>query len=138
MGLIMSIFLEHSPASLSHADVWAEPSTGLEWCDCGCHHPLTKTIVREFARDLFGLDLPAQVTHYQVIRICMILWKVIRPCRFFTLSVEDAAIRVNGSIAATYPLNTGLAIVKAFSNHWNGCPTEDCPDDDPDDAGEAA
>jgi len=80
-------------------DVWDEPSTEMEWCDCGCHCPLTKTVVREFARDVLGLRLPARVIRRQVIEICMVLWHYEKVCRFFTLSVEDAAVRVNGKVA---------------------------------------
>lgn len=47
-------------------------------------------------------------------------------CRFFTLRVEDAARAVAGEVAAEYPLGIGLAIVKAFSYRWQGCPEEGC------------
>ena len=47
-------------------------------------------------------------------------------CRFFTLAIEEAAIRVWGEVADEYPLEVGLAIVKNFSDRWNGCPTEGC------------
>jgi len=107
-------------------DVWHETPTGMEWCDCGCHCPLTKAIVREFARDVLGEHLPARITHGQVVLVAMQLWQVLRACRFFTMAVEDAAVHVNGTVAPDYPLDIGLAVVKAFSNRWNGCPEEAC------------
>ena len=110
-------------------EIWREKATGLEWCDCGCHHPLTKTIVTEFARDVLGLHLPKWVTHRQVILIAMQVWNYISVCRFFTMAIEDAAVRVNGCVAPVYSLEIGLAIVKAFSDRWNGCPTENCDDE---------
>ena len=110
-------------------DVWKEPATGMEWCDCGCHHPLTRRIVKDAARDVIGEDLPGQITHRQVIRVAMEVWRYASVCRFFTLAVEEAAVRVHGEVAAEYPMPVGLAIVKEFSNHWNGCPTKDCDTD---------
>jgi hypothetical protein len=107
-------------------DVWNEPATGLEWCDCGKHHPLTRSHILGVAWDLFGDDLPERITHREVIRITMDVWNYASVCRFFTMAMEDSARRVHGEVAADYPLETGLAIVKDFSNHWNGCPTKDC------------
>ena len=107
-------------------DVWNEPATGLEWCDCGCHHPLTRQIVEEAAEDVLGQDLPDRITHRQVIRVAMQVWAYASVCRFFTLAIEDAAVRVHGEVSADYPLEVGLSIAKDFSNRWNGCPTKDC------------
>ena len=107
-------------------DVWAEESTGLDWCDCGCHSPLTRIVVREFARDVLGPHLPERVTHQQVVRIAMALWRHPCSCRFFAAAIDDAAVRVNGRVALDYPFAVGLAIVKAFSNRWHGCPAEGC------------
>jgi len=109
--------------------VWAEPETGSRWCDCGKHCQLTKPVVREFARDLYGLHLPERIAHEDVILICMNVWHYARICPFFTMSVADAAVYVNGSIEDDYPVNVALAIVKAFSNKWNGCPVENCRGD---------
>ena len=109
-------------------DVWHERATGMEWCDCGDHCPLTKRIITDSAEDLLDeCPLPDRITHRQVIRIAMDVWNYVSVCRFFTLAIEEAAIRVNGAVADDYPMNVGLAIIKAFSNRWNGCPTEDCP-----------
>jgi hypothetical protein len=105
-------------------EVWAGPSTGLEWCDCGCHDPLTYGIVREFARDLYGLILPDRMTHTEVVLVAMLVWNYTDICRVFLLAVDAAAIRVNGTLTTDYPLGTGLAIVKAFSDRWNGCDEE--------------
>ncbi|WP_159601163.1 hypothetical protein [Agromyces humi] len=55
-------------------------------------------------------------------RLCDYGWV----CRFFTLQVEDAAVRVNGECADDYSLPVGIAIVKDFCDRWNGCPEEAC------------
>jgi len=73
-----------------------------------------------------GDDSPVRLTHRQVTRIAMAVWGYVEICRFFTLAIEDAAICVHGCVEPDYPLETGLAIVKAFSNTWQGCPTEVC------------
>jgi hypothetical protein len=59
----------------------------------------------------------------------MRLWRYEAVCRFFTLAIEDAAIRVHGSVEDDYEVEVGLAIVKDFSNHWEGCPAQACDAD---------
>ncbi|MCL1837966.1 MAG: hypothetical protein FWG47_01435 [Propionibacteriaceae bacterium] len=110
-------------------DVWSEPATGLEWCDCGDHHPLTRDTVEEATLFVTGEYLPDTITHRQVILIAMDVWNYVSVCRFFTLAMEDAAVRVWGEVAAEYPLDAGLVIVKTFSDRWNGCPTIGCDGD---------
>lgn len=104
-------------------DVWAEPSRGIPWCDCGDDDPLTEPMVEWFAWSLYG-DLPDRLTHAQVVAIAAEVWQVESLCRFFTLGVEDAACDLAGSVAVDYPIRVALAIVKAFSDAWNGCPED--------------
>lgn len=106
-------------------DLWAAPSRGIPWCDCGDNDPLTEAIVEWFAWSLYG-DLPERLTHAQVVAIAAEVWQLGSVCRFFTLGVEDAARWVHGQTCAGYPTRTGLAIVKAFSDAWNGCPEAAC------------
>lgn len=106
-------------------DVWDGPATGLPWCDCGDDHPLTEATVSEVAVDLYG-DLPDRLTHAQVVAVACEVWLLEQPCRFLLMQVEDAAKDVNGTVAADYPVRVGLAIVKRFSDRWNGCPEEAC------------
>lgn len=106
-------------------DVWAAPSRGIPWCDCGDDDPLTESMVRWFAESL-SVDLPDRLTHAQVLVIAAEVWQLENVCRFFTLGVEVAAREVYGQTCAAYPTPVGLAIVKAFSDAWNGCPERAC------------
>lgn len=119
--------VETRPAR-SLPDVWAEPSRGMPWCDCGDHDPLTEAMVEWFAWSLYG-DLPDRLTHAQVVATAAEVWQVEKVCRFFTLRVEDAAQYVAGSVAVDYPVRVAFTVVKAFSDRWNGCPAEACPAD---------
>jgi len=107
-------------------DVWHEEATGLEWCDCGDHCPLTRRFIATIADNVCGQASPERITHPQVIAIAKNVWAYESVCRFFTMAIEDAAVRVNGTVAKDYPREVGLEIVKAFSNRWNGCPEEGC------------
>lgn len=71
-------------------------------------------------------DLPDRLTHAQVVDIAAEVWQVESLCRFFTLGLEDAARDVAGTVAVDYPVRVALAIVKVFSNRWNGCPEKGC------------
>lgn len=102
-------------------DVWAETWRGMPWCDCGDNDSLTEAMVEWFAWSLYG-DLPDRLTHTQVVATAAEVWQVEKVCRFFTLGVEDAVQYVNGTVAADYPVSVALAVVKAFSDRWNGCP----------------
>lgn len=107
-------------------DVWAAPSRGIPWCDCDDEtQPLTEDMVRWFAWSLYG-DLPDRLTHAQVVATAAEVWQVDQVCRFFTLRVEDAARDVAGTVAVDYPVRVALAIVKMFSDRWNGCPEGAC------------
>ena len=106
-------------------DVWERTARGVPWCDCGEDHPLTREAVEWATESLYGL-LPDRLTHPQVVAVAAEVWALAEVCRFFTLQVEDAALDVNGSVETDYPLPVGLAIVKAFSDAWNGCPEEQC------------
>jgi len=112
-------------------DVWHERAIGLEWCDCGDHCPLTKAVITTSAKNVLG-GLPEHITHQQVVAIAQDVWAYESICRFFTMAIEQAAIRICGQTQPDYPLETGLAIVKAFSNRWNGCPEEGCAAHPPD------
>ncbi len=104
-------------------EIWAAPARGTQWCDCGSDHPLTRDRVLEFCLT----DAHASViTHPQVVRTAMEVWNYATVCRFFHLAVQAAAGAVHGAVAEEYPFETGLAIVKAFSDAWNGCPEELC------------
>lgn len=105
--------------------VWAAPSRGIPWCDCGDDDPLTEGMVEWFAWSLYG-EIPNRLAHAQVVAIAAEVWQLGNVCRFFTLGVEDAAVDVNGQTCADYPTPVGLAIVKAFSDAWNGCPEAAC------------
>lgn len=106
-------------------DVWGSPSNGIRWCGCGDDDPLTEAMVEWFAWSLYG-DLPDLLTHAQVVDIAAEVWQVEDACGFFTLGVEDAARDVAGTVAVDYPLRVALAIVKVFSDRWNGCPENAC------------
>lgn len=103
----------------------SEPA-GTPWCDCGGHHPLDQAMLERLAREMLGDDLPATLTHAQVIDLAAYAWKYIEVCDFFLGRVRDAATDVNGRPEAEYPTPTGLMIVGHFSDHWSGCPDEGC------------
>ena len=71
-------------------------------------------------------DLPDRVTHRQVVKACMVALDYIAVCRFFTLSVEDAAVAVHGAVEPTYPLDTANGVIARFVATWGGCPDEGC------------
>lgn len=114
-----------TPLAKPLPDVWERRAVGLPWCDCGEDHPLTRESVEWAVESLYG-HLPDRLTHPQVVAVAAEVWQMESVCRFFTLQVEDAARDVNGSVEPDYPAGVGLAIVKAFSDAWNGCPEEQC------------
>ncbi|GAB3847819.1 hypothetical protein [Nesterenkonia populi] len=111
------------PELPSIPEIWEAPSQGTQWCDCGKDHPLTRDAVLRAASFLRGQQ-PEHLTHSQVCRITMELWNYVEVCPFFHMAVDDAACRCHGEKAERYPFETGLAIVKRFSDRWNGCPEE--------------
>lgn len=106
-------------------DVWEAPATGLPWCDCGDDHSLTEDFVTNLAGELFD-GIPERLTHEQVVAITCDVWLVENPCRFRFMQVEDAAEDVNGTVAEDYTFRVGFAVVKRFSDKWNGCPQDAC------------
>lgn len=117
-----------TPDRITVPDVWDEPATGTEWCDCGDHHDLDADRIRQMTATLYG-HLPDHITHRGIIAVAAHVWSYVLVCEFFTGRIRDAAIDVNGSVEAQYPLDVGMSIVKRFSNRWNGCPMEDCAGD---------
>lgn len=107
-------------------DPWQEEPLGEDWCDCGAA-PDRDTITEEWA--YLGTRDSDRISHRDVIRVTMRLWRYEAVCRFFTLAVEEAAVRVHGSVEEDYEVEVGLAIVKDFSNHWEGCPAQACDAD---------
>lgn len=110
------------PDTISIPEVWEAEPQGTQWCDCGKDHPLGREDVLRAAWFLKGQ--PEFLTHGEVARMVMELWNYVEVCPFFHLAVDDAACRCHGEKAERYPFETGLAIVKNFSDNWNGCPEE--------------
>jgi hypothetical protein len=114
---------------------WLMPVSGMQWCDCDLwqhspvrhNHPLTYDVVCDLAKkELQVKGLPQRLTHKQVIYIAMRVWAFEAVCAIFLHAVEVAASTVYGGVNVDYPLETGLAIVKEFSNHWTGCRADAC------------
>ena len=106
-------------------EVWQQPAVGTPWCEDG-EHNLGLDEVLDVLYALGFNENMQSVTHAQIVRMSMELWLYEAVCAFFHLGVEDAAKRVHGVVADEYPLGEGLAIVKEFSDHWNGCPEQHC------------
>lgn len=104
-------------------DPFTQPSKGTPWCDCGQNHQLTRPLLPSVIEDLYG-ELRDRLLHSEIIDIAAYLWQYVSVCAFFTGSVDDAARRINGTVAPDYPLNVGCAILQEFCNHWSGCPDE--------------
>jgi len=118
-----------APPAWVMPDVWHEKATGMPWCECGDDCPLTLRYIATCADNVVGKAGANRMTHKQVILTAMDVWAYSSVCRFFTMAIEDAAVRVNGEVAEDYPKHVGLVIVKGFSNKWNGCPEQACNDD---------
>lgn len=104
-------------------DVWIIPGTGMEWCDCGEDHELTRESIEERYGAVSDED---GVPHEAVVRVTADLWGYGRVCRFFHLKLEDAARTVAGAVKAKYQRNEAIDITGTFSKHWQGCPEEAC------------
>lgn len=111
-------------ASGASPNVWLMPNRGIEWCDCGKHHSLTREIVERFAQN--AVSNPRWMTHDEVIDTAMDLWNYEAVCEFFLMAVRYSASAVNGFPAPKYSYERGLEIVAHFSKTWQGCPEEIC------------
>lgn len=112
------------PPGPQHPGIWSMPCRGIEWCDCGNHHPVSRIAIEEFtagiARD------PRWLTHAEISAVAMDFWRYTEVCRFFVLALERAATVVCGAPAERYRHEQGIEIIGYFSKTWQGCPEEDC------------
>lgn len=114
-----------TPQAPSAPDIWEMPTTGMGWCDCGCGHEITEEIIQEEIE--FCLDeVSEHITHPQVCRVLMELWRYESVCAFFHDAVRRSAEAVHGEVAPSYRLPVGRAIIGHFCKTWNGCPQEAC------------
>lgn len=113
------------PDEPARPDVWTMPTTGIEWCDCGCGHEVTEELVRDAVANTFG-EVPDEISHPEVCLVLMDLWEYESVCAFFFDGVEDSARAVHGRVADMYPLDAALRIIGHFSKTWNGCPEIAC------------
>ncbi|MFL4474268.1 hypothetical protein ACIPVK_09740 [Paeniglutamicibacter sp. MACA_103] len=105
-------------------EVWAMPSHGIEWCDCGQHHDVDRKIVLGFAEAV--VEDREWMTHDEVVDTAMDLWNYESVCEFFFMAIRRSASAVNGGEAQRYRFERGLEIVAFFSKTWQGCPEEIC------------
>ncbi|MFJ2619306.1 hypothetical protein [Glutamicibacter sp. NPDC087344] len=107
--------------------VWAMPTTGMSWCDCGEGHELNREIIWSISHHL-GLERRSELSYAELFDLAMEVWRYDVVCRFFKLSFDDAIDRVYGRHARRYPMASALDIIGYFSKRWQGCPELDCGD----------
>ncbi|UBI01895.1 hypothetical protein [Corynebacterium freneyi] len=109
-------------------DVWEMPNRGSGWCDCGEDHEVDRPLVRRMIDRALGRGARDRdvITHPEVCRVIMDMWRYVEVCRFFHDAVERSAKAVHGRVEPKYPLTTGEAIIAHFAKTWNGCPEELC------------
>lgn len=109
-------------------DVWEMPNEGSGWCDCGEDHPVDKPLVRSMIRAELGEGAENRdaITHPEVCRVIMRMWRYVEVCAFFHDAVGRSAKVVNGRAEAEYPMPVGMEIIAYFAKTWNGCPEELC------------
>lgn len=105
-------------------DVWTLPATGIEWCDCGEDHVLTRADVAARYDAHVGAD--GRVPHPVVVQVTQEIWRYESVCRFFHLRVEVAAREVAGAVLVSYVVGDAIDISGTFSRAWQGCPEEGC------------
>ena len=105
-------------------EVWTIPGTGVEWCDCGEDHELTRDVV--LARYLAAGLIDGRVPHPVVVAVTMDVWGNATVCRFLHLTLEDAAREVAGAVLPDYELHDAVDITGRFTKTWQGCPEESC------------
>lgn len=110
--------------SVARPDVWTIPGTGIEWCDCGEDHELTRDVV--LGRYLAAGLTDGRVPHPVVVAVTMDLWCYATVCRFFHLTLEDAAREVAGAVLPDYQLDHAVDITGLFTKTWQGCPEDSC------------
>lgn len=113
-----------SPEHVNVAEVWEQESEGLEWSGCG-HRPLTVELLMAIAEEVVAVPVPQHVRHSDLTAILKALWGLRTVCHYFRMALETAALRVNETVAGEYELDVALAIVKDFSDRWDGCPDEE-------------
>lgn len=101
------------------------PNRGLDWCDCGQSHELTRAIVYQHIIAL-GYGRANQLSHSQLVAVIIDVWHYAAVCRIFHLAVNEAAAHIHGAVAHSYPLGRSLDIVGYFSKTWQGCSDETC------------
>lgn len=109
---------------LTKPDVWSMPDKGLEWCDCGESHDLSKEMAEDSA--LYIAENPEWMTHKEVIEATMDLWAYVAVCEFFLMKVNDSATVIAGEPKEKYPFEQAVEIIGYFSKTWQGCPEQIC------------
>lgn len=109
-------------------DVWEMPNEGSGWCDCGEHHPVDRPLVRSMIRAELGEGAENRdaITHPEVCRVIMRMWRYVEVCAFFHDAVGRSAEVVNGRAESEYPMPIGMEIIAYFAKTWNGCPEQLC------------
>lgn len=107
-------------------EVWEMPTTGLQWCDCGCDCEVDEELICDYMEDVLGERTPEWVTHPELCRVIQELWNYESVCAFFFDHVDLSAKKINGSVAKRYRGTVATAIIGYFSKTWNGCPEEAC------------
>lgn len=95
-------------------NVWEMPATGIEWCDCGEHHEVTRELILESIISTL-VDDPEFLTHPQICEVIMELWNYVDVCKFFHDHVNLSAETVNGRVQDRYPFKTGVEIIAYFT-----------------------
>lgn len=103
--------------------VWALPNAGMQWCDCGENHELTRDHVWKIVNEL-GLQRCLELTYLELTQVAMTLWRLDEPCLFFSQGLDRAIMAVYGSFDRHYRIGAALDIVGYFSKNWQGCPED--------------
>lgn len=104
----------------------AERPGGMGWCDCGESHELDDLDITLALEEVEGEDFPESVTHPHVCDAIQALWYYDSVCNFFFDHVALSARKAAGRIKPEYPMAEAEAIVRYFSDTWQGCPEEAC------------
>lgn len=104
--------------------VWALPSKGIEWCDCGGGHELTREVVWSIAHEL-RMQRCLELTYAELMELAMAVWRHVAVCSFFQEALNRAIIDVYGRYDRHYPIGAALDIVGYLSKNWQGCPEND-------------
>ncbi|AGF73519.1 hypothetical protein A605_12615 [Corynebacterium halotolerans YIM 70093 = DSM 44683] len=108
--------------------VWTMPDFGVTWCRCTPDpltglppHSVTRPLITHHLVRVLG-SVPDRVSNQEISLVVMDLWKFPAMAPPIAEALMRSVKAVNGLMGQDYPTNTALAVIKHFSNTWNGEP----------------